>query len=173
MQSPFDRAASQPERSSPARLQPQRSDAVRLDLDLRQRFARPVSGPSYRTSFRVVTMALLVALAAYGAQVLRAATAWSAGLAWLAATAALVLLASAWPVLFGKTTVDAQGIRRTGPSRGALGWDQIGRARYLRLPLAPRLLVLPTAGPMRTFHAGNVALEQAFADIERFYRDAR
>lgn len=133
------------------------------------RFARPITGPSYRPGFKAITVALLAALALYGAWVLRGASAWSPVLIAPAAAAALLLVAAA-PILRGTTTVDTQGIRTSGLTRGALRWEQIDRARYLRVPLSPRLLVLPTSGPMRAFHAGNAALEQAFVSIDRLYR---
>ena len=143
-------------------------DATRLDP--RERFAQPVTGPSHRPSFKLSAVSVLLWLAGYGVRVLRDAPD-APGHAMAVALAAAVLLAvSTYFVLFGTTTVDASGISRTGLLRRQLRWEQIGRARYLQVPMSPRLVVLSTAGPMRAFFAGNDALEQAFREIERIYR---
>lgn len=139
-------------------------------LDPRQRFAQPVKGPSHRRSFKLSAVSVLVWLVGYGVRVLRDAPDVPVHVMTVALAAAVLLAVSTYFVLFGTTTIDASGISRDGLLRRHLRWEQIGRARFVRVPLSPRLVVLPTAGPMRAFFAGNDALEQAFGEIERIYR---
>lgn len=139
-------------------------------LSPRHRFAQPVTGPSYGLRFKALSIVLLVALAAYGARVLGAASQVSPALIAGAAVVGLLMAAWAVAIVFGTTTVDADGIRRSGFGGKQVRWEQIGRVRFLRVPLSPRLVVLPTAGPMRSFFAGNAALEQAFREIDELYR---
>lgn len=146
---------------------------IDLEFDPRQRFAQTVRGPSHTLAFKAAAVGLLVLIALYAVRVLKDAPEVSEHVGLLALGAAGLLLISAWWLLFGSTTVDATGIHRSGWWRTDIKWEEIGRAKFLRVPFSPRLVVLPTHGPMRSFFAGNAALEDAFREIERIYKSGR
>lgn len=153
------------------------SAVMQIDTDAlrpQARFARAVTGPSYRPGFRWMVISTLLSLGAYAARVLTERPADAPDIAphvaVLSAAAAVLLLVNAWFMVFGRTTVDAHGIRRSGLFGNEVRWEQISRASLLRVPFSPRLVVMPVAGPMRAFHAGNAELEAAFREIEQIYR---
>ncbi len=139
-------------------------------LDPRVRFAQPVVGPSHTFGFKLTAVGLLVSLGGYAARVLERAPEMSQHVALVSLGAAGLLLVSSWWLLFGKTVVDATGIRKSGWWKTEVRWEEIGRASYLRVPLSPRLVVMTGSGPMRSFFAGSPALQDAFREIERIYR---
>lgn len=135
---------------------------------LAEHFARPVTGPSYRPSARMMVAVTILGLTVWGIR-----TASEQALGWqgwtvLAAGVAAVLIAG-WSVLAGKTTIDAQGIRQDGMPRKAFGWHEIVRVRRLRMPFTCRLLISTGKGPLKAIHAGNAELDRAFADIEAIH----
>jgi hypothetical protein len=137
-----------------------------------QRFVEPVTGPAYRPVTRVLAVLIVASLMVYGAQVLTGREAVNSAVLMLMAAAAGVVLITAWYILTGKTTVDATGIRQDWFWERHFRWHEIMRARFVRVPLAPRLVLMTPRGPMKSVHSGNRALDAAFTEIDRFYRAA-
>lgn len=136
---------------------------------LAERFAQPVSGPSYRSGARAMVVGTILSLCAYGARtVSEHAFGWTGWLV-LAGAGAMVAL-TGWSVLTGRTTIDARGIRQDGLPAKEVLWSDILRARRIRLPLTCRLLVSTGRGPLRALHGGDRALDEAFAEIADWYR---
>lgn len=135
-----------------------------------ERFATPVVGRSHTLPVRVVSAALVVLLIGWGA---RALIADPADLGWqvlvLLAAALAMVLWQGWYMLFGRTIIDAQGIRQEGVSDKRVTWEEISRLRLVRLPLSARLLVAGQRGPVKAFHAGTPELVAAFSEIESRY----
>ena len=135
-----------------------------------ERFATPVQGYSHTVPVRVVSAGLVVLLIVWGG---RALMSESADLGWqvlvLLAAALAMVLWQGWYMLFGRTIIDAQGIRQEGVSDKRISWEEISRLRLVRLPLSARLLVAGQRGPVRAFHAGTPELIAAFAEIEARY----
>jgi hypothetical protein len=78
------------------------------------------------------------------------------------ATIAVALL---WPLpslLFGRTVVDAEGIRQIGWMGREATWQQVQRVRFVRLALSPRLIVSVGLGRARVFYSGSRELDLAF-----------
>jgi hypothetical protein len=84
-----------------------------------------------------------------------------------------LLVVSAWFILTGHTTIDAQGIRQDWVFRKQFDWHQIAAARLVRLPLQPRLLLSTGRGPIRAIHGGDPAVIEAFRRIDAYYRQIR
>jgi hypothetical protein len=136
---------------------------------LAERFAQPVSGPSYRTSARLMVVSTIVSLCAYGARtVIEHDFGWTGWLVLLGAGAMVAL--TGWSVLAGRTTIDARGIHQGGLPAKELRWDEIVRARRIRLPLTCRLLVSTGRGPLKAMHSGDRALDEAFDEIAGWYQ---
>lgn len=137
-------------------------------MDPAQRFATPVTGPSYRWSAKALAAVVLAWLAAYGARTVATGGFGLSG--WLVVLAGMTaVVVTGWSVFAGRTTIDAQGIHQSGLPRRALRWHEIARARRLRMPLTTRLVVSTGTGPLRAIHAGNRALEDAFGEIDTWY----
>jgi len=138
---------------------------------LAQRFSEPVRGPAYRIGARILTAGVVLGLFAYGAQVL---TSQSTGIdprvALLMAAAAAVVLVQAAAILFGRTTIDRQGLRQDGLFAREFRWHEISQARCVRMPLAYRLVLTTPRGPIKAIDSGCAALDEAFGQIEQFYR---
>ena len=135
-----------------------------------QRFATPVTGPAYTLWARWTTASTVLGLLVYGAQVMatRPDVAWP--VLMLMAAAAVVLLASTWYILTGKTTIDSRGIRQDWIFPKDYAWHEITRARLVRMPLMPRLVLMTPRGPFKAVHGGSRALLAAFADIDASFR---
>ena len=134
------------------------------------RFAEPVSGPAYTPWARMTTITSVAGLMLYGFNVLSR----HADIAWpilmLMATGGAVLLTSTWYILTGKTTIDARGIRQDWFTPKDYSWHEISRARFVRMPMVPRLVVMTPRGPFKAVHGGNKALLDAFRAIDALYR---
>lgn len=143
------------------------ADAVVLP---EHRFATPVSGPAYTLWARCTTASTVVGLMLYGGQVLsvRPDVAWP--MLMLMAAGGAVLISSTWYILTGKTTIDAKGIRQDWLFPKDFSWHEIARARLVRMPLVPRLVLMTPRGPLKAVHAGSPALLAAFREIDAFYR---
>jgi hypothetical protein len=126
-------------------------------------FATPVVGPTYRPFTRVLTALLVTGLFAWSAQT---AVASAASLTWQqVAAGAAVGLALLWPLpslLWGRTVVDATGIRQLGWMGREAGWVQVQRVRFLAMPMSPRLIVSVGLGRSRVFYSGSAELDAAF-----------
>lgn len=130
---------------------------------LARRFAEPVSGPSHRLWVRVTAVAMAAVAVPWGAWSLLAT---SGELTWeqVAAAVALaaVLLAPLPGLLFGRTVVDATGIRQLGWMGREIAWAEVRRVRMIRIPMAPRLVASAGMGRARVFHSGSAELDRAF-----------
>ncbi len=137
---------------------------------LAQRFATPVSGPSFRIAAKV-TVVLTVA----GIVVLAAKTAeqWS-GIRWpmamLLATVFLGMVVTGWYILTGRTTIDSRGVHQDWMAPKSYTWEQIVRARRIRLLVTSRLMISVGSGPVKAIHGGSPELDAAFAEIAAYYR---
>ena len=130
---------------------------------LARAFATPVDGPTYRMPTRIAAGALVAALLVTGARVLL--TSPEPLDMQRATAAAVVALALLWPmpsILFGRTVVDARGVRQLGWMGKEAEWSTVQSVRFLRMPLAPRLLVRAGFGRVKVFHSGSAALDDAF-----------
>ncbi len=135
---------------------------------LARAFATPVSGPTYRPLTRALALALVAGLLGWGVRALLAspepldATRLAAG--------AAVAFALLWPMpmlLFGRTVVDATGVRQLGWMGREVGWSEVQRIRFVRLPMSPRLMISLGIGRVKVFHSGSAELDRAFAEAVR------
>jgi hypothetical protein len=135
---------------------------------LARAFAEPVSGPAYRPFTRVLALVVVLGLIAWGVRALHAA-----GVGFDAprlAAAVAVGAALLWPLpslLLGRTVLDATGIRQAGWMGRDVAWRDVDRVRFVRMPMAPRLLVAAGFGRMKVFYSGNAELDAAFARAVR------
>lgn len=133
------------------------------------RFEQPVSGPAYRPFTRLLTIKLIVGLLLYGAWVLWRHDDVALPVLTLMGLAFVIVVASGWFIITGKTTIDRQGIRQQALFPKDYRWHEISRARFVRLPLSARLVLVTGHGPMKAIYGGNAALDRAFEEIARFY----
>lgn len=130
---------------------------------LARAFATPVSGPTYRPFTRVVAASLVTGLFAWAAQT---ALASAESLTWQqVGTGVAVGLALLWPLpslLWGRTVIDASGIRQLGWMGREADWVQVQRVRFLAMPMSPRMIVSVGLGRSRVFYSGNAELDAAF-----------
>jgi len=138
----------------------------RLDA-LARAFAQPVEGPSYRPLTRGLAVLVVAGLLAWAVRVVAAAPPEFTAAHWVATAAfeAVVL----WPVpalLFGRTRVDADGVRQLGWLARHAGWAEVRRIRFVRVPMSPRLVVSFDSGRPRIFYSGNAALDAAFERVQ-------
>lgn len=135
---------------------------------LARAFGTPVSGPSYRPFTRGLALVLVVGLLGWGTYTLLAAPE-PLDATRLAAGAAIAI-ALLWPIpslLLGRTVVDATGVHQLGWMGREVAWTEVQRIRFVRMPLAPRLLVSLGIGRVRVFHSGCAELDEAFAHAVR------
>jgi hypothetical protein len=135
---------------------------------LARAFATPVSGPTYRPVTRALAVVLVGGLLLWGARMLIAspepldATRLAAG--------AAIAIALLWPMpmlLFGRTVVDATGVRQTGWMGREVEWTQVQRVRFVRMPMSPRLMISLGIGRVKVFYSGSAALDDAFFHATR------
>ena len=131
-------------------------------------FATPVSGPTYRPATRLLAAGLVVGLIVWGGRLLLGgdepldATRIGAAIA--------IVAALLWPMpsmLFGCTVIDATGVRQLGWMGRDTEWTQVQRIRFVRVPLAPRLIVSAGFGRVKVFYSGSADLDAAFAHATR------
>lgn len=132
-------------------------------------FAVPVDGPSYRPLTRWLAAGTVLALFGWGGALIA-----EHGLASLDAprivAGAAVAAALLWPLptlLFGRTVVDATGVHQLGWGGREARWSDMQRVRFLRVPMASRLLVSVGFGRVRVFHSGSPELDAAFERATR------
>ena len=137
---------------------------------LAQRFATPVIGPSFRVAAKVTVVGTLAGVAVL---VARTADQWS-GIRWpmaiLLATVFLGMVVTSWYILTGRTTIDSQGIHQDWMATKHYSWEEIVRARRIRLVVTSRLMISTGRGPMKAIHSGSPELDEAFAEIAAYYR---
>ena len=132
-------------------------------------FPEPVVGYSYTPALRIGA-GLLVLLT-----VVFALTSWTQGMGPTTPAGALILavaagmIASGWYIVMGKTTVDATGINQEWVMPKSYRWEEIFRARLIKLPMNTRLMLNTGRPPFKTVHAGTPELKIAFEKIGDLY----
>lgn len=129
----------------------------------------PVTGLSYRRPAASVTVALTLAVFAYGSRLLATAGELPAVLLLALSAGAVAMAMRCWFIVFGTTTVDAQGIRQAGMAPRSWHWNEIEQVRLVRMPWSTRLLLDTNKGRGRVVHAGTPALDEAFQVVARMY----
>lgn len=81
----------------------------------------------------------------------------------------LALCLIAYYMWFGRTTIDAQGIKQEWIFNRRIGWEEIRMAKFVPLLFSKRLVCFPHRGRPVIFHAGERPLEIAFAHIALAY----
>ncbi len=134
-----------------------------------ERFAQPVSGHSYGQTLRLIAFAV-TALA-----VVFAAFAWFSSarpdttVLLMPFAVALGMIVCCWYIVTGRTVLDRDGIRQEWVTPKNYRWDEIYRARIIKLPLNTRLMLNTGKPPFKMIHAGTDELEQAFEEVARLY----
>ena len=134
-----------------------------------RQFEQPVSGPAYRLFTRLLTIKLIVGLLLYGGWVLWRRDDVAPAVLALMGLPFVVVMSSGWFIVIGKTTIDRQGIRQDGLFPKHYRWHEISRARFVRMPLSARLMLVTGHGPIKAVYSGDATLDRAFEDIARFY----
>lgn len=134
------------------------------------RFRTPVTGPAYRRSAKVTAVLAVLSLVVYGAKTADRMV----GMPWsmwvLLAVAFGGMVVTTWYILTGHTTVDSQGVRQDWMAQKHYRWDQIKRARHVRLPFTSRLMLWTGFGPAKSIQSGTPQLDAAFKEIAAYYR---
>jgi len=81
----------------------------------------------------------------------------------------LALCVIAYYMWFGRTTIDAEGIKQEWIFNRRIGWEEIRMAKFVPLLFSKRLVCFPHRGRPVIFHAGERPLEIAFAHIALAY----
>lgn len=138
-------------------------------MSLAERFASPVSGPSYRLPARLVAVAMTTLVAVYGAGALSKIGEFELAIVAVMVSAAVFMGVNGWYLLRGRTTIDAEGIRQDWVTPKAYPWTQILGARVVRTPFTTRLVMLTQRGPIRAVQGGSPELVRAFEAIVAHY----
>ncbi len=135
-----------------------------------ERFRTPVTGPAYRWSAKVTSVLTVLSLVVYGIKTSEhmVGMAWSMWVLLAAAFGGVVV--TTWYILTGHTTVDAQGVHQDWMASKSYRWDQIKRARHVRLPFTSRLMLSTGFGPAKAIQSGTPELDAAFREIAAYYR---
>lgn len=133
----------------------------------------PVTGLSYKRPAAAIAVALTLGVFAYGSRLMAADVDLPPMLVLLLIAGATAMAMCCWFIVFGTTTVDADGIRQAGITPRAWRWAEIERVKLVRVPWSTRLMLAPTRGPVRVVHAGTPALEEAFRTIAEMYARGR
>ena len=89
---------------------------------------------------------------------------------WLFAGAAAAMCAGCWHIANGQTRIDANGIHQDGMIWGKhYTWHELQRARFLKLPMATRLVINTGRPPFKAIYAGTPELESAFRKVADAY----
>jgi hypothetical protein len=159
---PVDPLPVDPASANPAFVNP------RLEA-LARTFREPVSGPTYRPITRVLAATLVAGLLVWGGAGLVADLRMPLDWTRIGASA-MVAIALLWPMpslLFGRTVIDATGIRQPGWYGREATWIQVQRIRYVPMPLSPRLIISIGLGRARVFYSGDPQLDGAFREVVR------
>lgn len=81
----------------------------------------------------------------------------------------LALCVIAYYMWFGRTTIDAEGIKQEWVFNRRISWEEIRMAKFVPLLFSKRLVCFPHRGRPVIFHAGERPLEIAFAHIALAY----
>ncbi len=137
---------------------------------LAQRFATPVSGPSFRLAAKATVVVAVVAIPVLAARTADQLNDIRWPMAILLATVFLGMVVTGWYILTGRTTIDSQGIHQDWMATKHYTWDEIVRARRIRLLVTSRLMISTGRGPAKAIHGGSAGLDAAFAEIAAYYR---
>lgn len=129
----------------------------------------PVTGLSYKRPAAAIAVVLTLAVFAYGSRLLAADVEMPAVIVLLLIAGAVAMAMTCWFIVFGTTTVDAEGIRQAGVTPRSWRWADIERVELVRMPWSTRLMLAPAKGPVRVVHAGTPALDDAFRTIAEMY----
>lgn len=134
-----------------------------------ERFAQPVVGDSYRLPVKIMALLITacVAVAIIGAIGVGGATDSAALLLLLGGGIGMGL--GCYHIVWGKTRIDAEGIRQDWIFARFYRWEDIFKAKVLRLPMGTRLVLTTARPPFKSVHAGTRELEEAFEDIELMF----
>ncbi len=137
---------------------------------LAERFASPVTGPAYRRPAKIIAVVTVIALAVWGVRISEQLGELNWAIWVLLATAFGGIVATTWYIVTGQTTVDSRGVRQQWLVEQDYRWDQIVRARHVRLPFSSRLMISTGFGPHRAIQSGTPELDAAFREIAAHYR---
>lgn len=135
-------------------------------------FPEPIVGYSYGLVLRIGAAILVIMTVAF------VIAGWSQGIGPTSPAGALIgavaigMMGSGWYIVMGKTTVDETGISQEWVVAKAYKWEEIFRARLIKLPMNTRLMLNTGRPPFKTVHAGTPALKQAFERVALMYQEA-
>lgn len=132
-----------------------------------EKFITPVEGYGFNLPARLFAGMAVLALLLVGGKVALTQNV-SVSAFWQVGLLALLLVASGWQIVFGKTRIDAQGLHRASFWKPHLKWQDVNKVAVKGLLFAPRLSVSSGTGPIR-FNAGTVELLAAFKQIDAYY----
>jgi hypothetical protein len=70
-------------------------------------------------------------------------------------------------ILFGRTVVDATGVRQLGWLGREVAWAEVVKVRFVAMPMSPRLMVSTGFGRARVFYSGDRRLDDALREAAR------
>ena len=130
-----------------------------------------VTGYAYGKAMRIGALILVVF------SVLFAVGGWangvplSSGPGALIGAVALGMCISGWYIMMGKTTVNAQGVSQEWVMPKSYKWEEIFRARLIKLPMNTRLILNTGKPPFKTIHGGTPELREVFERVARMYSE--
>ena len=136
-------------------------------ITLKEMFRQPVEGYSFSTFARAIAGIVVLGLVVSLGWLLAFGPLGRNSAIELGFVGAVVAFLGA-QIVFGKTRIDINGIRRASLYRPELTWTQINKVSYQSAWGSPRLAVGTHIGPMR-FHAGTPELRAAFRTIAQYY----
>lgn len=129
----------------------------------------PVTGLSYRRPAAAMATVLTLAVFSYASHLATASAGLPTVLVLILAAGGAAMAAGCWFVVFGTTSVDAEGIRRAGLLPRSWHWTDIEQAQLVRMPWSTGLLLATRRDGEQVVHAGTPALEEAFRIIAEIY----
>jgi hypothetical protein len=136
-----------------------------------EKFASPVEGYGFNAPARFLVAVIVIGLLISGARVALLNQQNGSAL-WQVSVLALLVVASGWQVVFGKTRIDATGLHRASFWKPHLKWQDVNKVTVKGLFFAPRLSVSSPTGPVR-FNAGTAELLAAFRQIDSYYNHGK
>lgn len=130
-----------------------------------ERFAEPVVGDAYRFGAKLIAVIITVCVFVFIGMGIAAGGFRDAAAILLFTGAAAGMCLGCYHIVAGKTRIDSEGIRQDWIFPKQYRWEEIYKAKMLRLPMATRLVLTTPRPPFKAVHAGTPELEKAFADI--------
>ena len=140
-------------------------------MEPEQRFATPVTGPSYGWFTKTVACGLTAMVVIFAIFLVLKAQQAGSPMVILILGGALAMAWTSFYIVTGQTTIDSQGVRQDWFSGKSYTWEEIRKARILRMPMATRLVINTGKPPFKAVHAGSPELVEAFEEITRIYQD--